>query len=375
MKQLLATTFLLLFAALPAASQDESASQPNDKIELLNGNIIEGVLTSISYKEISYVLQAGDARHTQQQNAREVRRIELHSSNKGYDLINAESRLQEGDYKEAAARFQAALKGGRTSSVAKQFAYHQLIRCGIALRDQAQTAAAIDSFRKEFPDTFFLLDTYVALYDLSREKGDKAGMTQAIDEIRKRGEALGLESWKAASDLKQADFHEMNRDWDKARKIYATLAAVASAKDDALLGELRCMSALNDTRGLAERSASLLIGLLKQKNPNARLLMGAYIARGDSLLDQKGKLKDALLDYLRVALDLGPAHSEPTPEYEAGLAKAAIAAARFAADPANTAGKDAYKARARQLLETLQREFGAASSWPAKVEAEIKAIP
>jgi hypothetical protein len=133
---------------------------------------------------------------------------------------------------------------------------------------------------------------------------------------------------------------------------------------------MRCLAASGDWSALKGKSDDILSN---PKGKDTRLLMGAYMGRGDVLLFQEKKNKEALIEYMRVVDVLSPKLEGITETHVIAMCRAAIACARFAIESKDPDVKQTYKGRALDLVAEAMKRFGKSASIDA-ADAEIKAI-
>ncbi len=164
--------------------------------------------------------------------------------------------------------------------------------------------------------------------------------------------SLAVASQDAApTDLSNAGLAEKKNDWRGALALYRKHLLSPVTRDEATLGELRCLTALSDLAGLKRRSLEILSSTQAKPPFSARVLIAATTARGD-VETGAGQVKEALLDYLRGAWVLAP--GETSREHETALARSSLTCAKLAAaqsDPRR------YRSRARELLADLDQAY------------------
>ena len=359
MKRIALVPVLVLFAA-PVWAQD-------DVLEFHDRDPERGRITKMTYQEITLEKVFGDQVIPQPFESPKIKSITFHINNKGYEVNRGESKLRSGDYKEAIKILKAVPKSPNVTNPAKQLGYKFLIMAYIYDGNDDGAEQAIQSFRKKFPDTYFLLWTYQTQYEVAARKGDKRAMKKIIDEFEKKADQLNDSFWKKSAQIMRAEFHEAMKEWRQALPIHKRLERDSNVGSMAKRGILRCLSALKDP-SLQAKAKGIIRSEKDKPRPDFRLLMAAYNGQGDARF-HKGATKDALLDYMRVVVVYGPQSGETSPEHEAGIAKAAIAAAKYASEQKDEAKKEDYKARAEGLLKELRITYGTGSWFRAAKKA------
>jgi len=356
-----------LTAAFLACSASSAIAQ-SDSIDLRvgkpAGDQIE--ITSMTYLLVRYevTLDDGTIIPNQQVDAPNVRGITLgHRNNRPFELSNGDTRMNQRDYSAAVQQFEKVVKGERFSRVAKEYAQRQIIECHLRLNKPDDVLKSIQALRDSFPESFYLVETYDIQYDVARLKGDEPAMAAAVEALSREAQRLNRPEMQVSAGMKKAELSEFRKQYAEALAIYEKHQSDALGGEEAQLGRMRCLSELGRDRDLFPVAEGFI---REEKKTSPRLLMGAYNARGDVSF-RNGRTKEALLDYLRVALHWGP-RTGGTPEYEAGIGKAAIASAKFSGEQEEPALKETYLGRAAELIRELRLRFGADSRW--HVEAE-----
>ncbi len=359
----------LVAAALPAAAQDKiiwkGERQP-----------IEGTVVSITYSQIKYRLVGSGPE--QEDNARDVKDIKFDPENTAlpfYEYDQGVKALNKGAGKEAVEQFNRALDRLKTSNSPnhpmRDFCRKHILEAHLAGGDAEAVVRAARDMRKEKPDSFFLRDSFLMQFRAAKLKSDSALQDATIKEIEEtvRSDRKYAELQRDAETLR-ADLHESNKRHDAALAIYTKLGGDRDLWEEVSLGTLRCLTALGRTADLKTKVESLLTEYREKRESNPRVYLGAIIARGDVNLAE-GKIKEALLDFMKGALDPGAAAR--TYEHETAVAKAAMAAARYGKQfgEKDKQNKVLYIDRARELREELKRGFPQ-TAWLTDVENAIQ---
>ncbi|MBI2899181.1 MAG: hypothetical protein HYY17_03290 [Planctomycetes bacterium] len=362
----LATAALLLLGAGRAFAQGDTLRFRDPRKADLPCEIV-----TMTCKQVKYTIFVnGEPVGTDQVNSMEIREIVL-GANKPYDVQLAEDSVSQGKNEDAIRRFEVASRKANCPEHYKQWCRISAARC-ILREGQAKRAAAyIADLRRELPDTFYLVESYVLQYEACRMEGNTAGQESTLAELGREADSRAMPDWKKAAELLYADLHEAQGKWNQALAVYAKYVNDPTQAKGARLGELRCLSALAKWDDLKRKAEAILSDAKGKKPYDEQLLIGAYNARGDCAL-ARGQTKDALLDYLRGVLVLNSS-GEASREHEAAIAKAAIACARLAGELRDPDEKGKYKNRARELQADLKRYYPG-SPWDKHVGDAINAI-
>ncbi|HTF55876.1 MAG TPA: hypothetical protein VK661_01290 [Planctomycetota bacterium] len=358
---------VLFAAARPASAQD--------KIKWKDRPDTEGVVISLNVKDIKYRLTNSPAE--QEEPSKNVRDIEFDQDNTlfPYEYSHGVAAFHKGDYKGAIEQFDRAIdRIKRTNSPnhpMRDFCRKYVVESYLKSGDAAGVVAAARELRREKADSFFIRDSFLMQYEAGKRRRDAKLLEETIKELEEAIKAdRRLDGLQADSELLRADFLEMNKKYADALVIYSKFGANREVWKEVTLGTLRCLSALGRTAELKSKVESILSEIRDKKDANSEVYLGALVARGDVQLSE-GKVKDALLDYMKGALD--PALARQSAEHEAALAKAAIAAARFAKQfgEKDKVNKTTYIDRAKELREDLKKAYPQ-TGWSADVDGAIK---
>lgn len=369
MKRTILALSMLATGALSAAAQDTIFWKGERQAT-------KGTVVSINFLQIKYRLEG--AAGEQEDNARDVKDIEFDPDNSTlpyYEFDQGMRALHKGQQKEAVEQFTRALdriKGSNTPNhPMRDFCRKHILEANLMARDSDATVASARALRKERPDSFFLRDSFMMQYDAAKMKRDTALLNDTIRELEEaiKADRRYAEQLQKDADLLKADVLEMNKKYDEAFRVYSKLGGVPEAWEEVNLGLLRCMSALGKTADLKAKVESLLVELKEKRDAHPRVYLGTMVARGDVFLAE-GKFKEALLDYMKGALDPGQAAN--TGEHETALARSAIAASKYARwfGEKDKSNKMLYIDRAKEMREELTRTFPQ-TSFTAEVDAAI----
>lgn len=366
-------TGALAFAALAGLP---AAAFGQDKIHLKNNPVPhEGVVITMTCREIQYesALAAGV---TQTQAASDVRAIEFDPMKKPTNMDLGESSLRKGDFADAKAKFEAGLRDPRIKEPQKQQSRWYLLRCLVNLGEWDGALAAARQLREEFPEGFYLKDSFLLQYQAAMGKGSLPDLESAVTDFNKTAGARGLaKEWEKNIDLLRAELMELKRDFRTAKTLHEKYLRNADAEValEARLGQLRCLAGLQDWSGLKGAADGIISDAKGKAGLSVRLTIGAYLSRGRALLLGDGKSKDALLDFMRCVVELGPKLAEGCREHEESLAMAAIASARLAGEQTDKEKRATYRSRAEGLKGELLKYYRG-SSHAGAVEQAIAAI-
>ncbi|HEU4338784.1 MAG TPA: hypothetical protein VFS19_01840, partial [Planctomycetota bacterium] len=322
---------VLASAGLSAAAQDRVIM---DKI-IWKGERAptEGSVININFVQIKYRL--GTVGGEQEDNARDVKDIEFDTENTliPYEYSHGLNALHKGDSKEAVRQFEKAIdlikKSNSPNHPIRDFCRRYILEAHKMAGDAQAVVATARELRKEKPDTFFLRDSFLMQYAAAKMKQPRdtalldATIKELDDVIRSDRRYADLQR---DADLLRADVLEASKRHADALTMYSRLSGDRELWEEVSLGTLRCLSALGRTADLKTKVESLLTEIREKRVSNPRVYLGAIVARGDLYLAE-GKIKEALLDYMKGALDPGQAAN--TYEHETSLAKAAMAAAKY----------------------------------------------
>ncbi|MBI4564915.1 MAG: hypothetical protein HY716_09520 [Planctomycetes bacterium] len=347
-----------------------SAAEAQDKIVWKdNTPTYECRVLSLTYEKITYDLGAGAP---QQSNARNVREIEFDPNNVPFDFPYARQELQRNPSKDVATRFERMKKDPRTSEPARDFCRKHIIEALLGAGDFEGAIAAAKALRTEKSDSFFLRDSFVLQYEAAQGLNDAKLQEETLKEFEAAAREKRMSEWNKDVDLMKADAAEAKQNHHLALEIYNKYANDREVRDAASLGILRCLSAMKDWVRLKSKAEAVLSEVKQRKDAPVRLHLAATTARGDALMAE-GKVKEALLDFIYGAWELGPRLGELSREHEAALAKASIAAAQYAKSfgEKNKENKTRYLQRAHDLFQELQRTYPR-TAWKPEVAEALK---
>jgi tetratricopeptide (TPR) repeat protein len=364
MHRALAAVFALSAGALPAAAQDvlkfRDPKTPDMPCEVF----------SLTYKTVEFE-PAAAAGTRLKEDAKNILTIIPDPNRKTFDFAHAEQAFNGGELEEAAQRFERVRRDPRAPDLLRQLAAIYIVRCLWARDNIPGTLAAIKNLRQDRPDSFFLLESYDYEIRCHLARRDEKAAAQAVAEMEAKGKE-GLPEWTKLAEVRRGAILELQGRPRDALAVYRKYVRDREVSEEAILGELRCLRELGDWGGLNGRAQQLLDELRGRKDASARLLTGAYNARGEFLLNG-GRVKDALLDFMQGVAVLNRG-GETSREHETALARAAFCCAKLAAQEKDKAKKDLYRARAQELLAELERAYpsSALRSETAKAIQEVR---
>lgn len=339
---------LALFTLTAAA-----AAQDTIKFKEGQGSDLQGEVQSLTHKVVEYELAAAPG-VKQPADAKKVAEIIPDGNRKTFDYATGETALSSGDLDQAIERFDRVTRDARASELLKQLAYMNLVKCRFMKDDLPGTVAAAQRLRKERPESFFLRDAFDYEIQAHLAKGDIDAASKTLGEFEAKGKSDGMTDWPKSADVKRGRLLELQNKWREALAIHRKYARDRDAGEEASLGEMRCLAALQDWPALASRADQVIIDAKGRKSAT-RLLTGAYNAKGEANLNS-GKPKEGLLDFLQGVMVLGKG-GETSMEHETALGRGAVACAKYAASLKEKAEKDRYKERAQQLVAELDKFY------------------
>lgn len=353
-------------AALPAAAQDKIIWKGERAPT-------EGVVISLNIKEIKYRLATGGGEQVEP--ARGVKDIAFDPESLPYEYNAGKTALQRNQFRDAVEQFEKAIdrikRSNNPNHALRDFCHKHIVEANLAAGDTDAVVKAARELRKEKSDSFFVRDSFLLQYEAAKNKGDAKLLEETMKEFEESIQKdRRLQDLVRDAELLRADANEMARKFDLALQTYTKYGADRDVWETVALGSLRCLSAMGKLLDLKQKTDSLFNELKREENP--RVLLGAMIARGDIRLSE-GKVREALLDYLKGLLELGPKVGD-TPEHEAAMAKSAIASVKYAQEfgkKDDKQNRDLYLGRAKELKEELKRTFPR-TGWLTEVEKAIR---
>jgi hypothetical protein len=362
MRNLLALSFAF------AASAADLAAQDVIKFKDPKSPDMEGDIISMTYKLVEIEIPVGGTMAKQPADARQIADIAPSNSKKSFDFAQGETAMANGDFPSAIQRFERTAADTRATELMRQLSSINIVRSHWYNGNRQGTVQAAQALRARKPDSFYVRESFELEVKGHIANRNQAGATAAIAAFAALGNANGMQEWAKSADLMMADLSELKNDWRGALAIHKKYSRDKDVGETATLGEMRCLTAIQNWTELSSRADAILNDAKGKKNYNNRLLIAAYNGRGDANLNA-GKIKEALLDFLQGAMVLGKVESSP--EHETSLARSGVACAKLAAAEKDKTRKDTYRGRAMEMMGELLK-FYPQSSFRAEVDKAIK---
>lgn len=357
---------ILLAAAAPALAQDviefNDGKRPN----------AEGEVLAMTFKIIDFEILAGEQRIPQKAAAKEVRRITLDTINKTFDFVSGEDLFAKGEFAQAAERFERVKRDPRAKDPVRQMAAIMLVKCHYTAGDLPAAIQAVKALRQDKAESFYLRDSYEFEYRCHLAMGNVAGLQQTVAAFEEKGRAEGMTEWAKSADLMRGQLLESQGKWSEALAVHKKYTTDKEVGDEATLGEMRCLTQLQQWPPLKAKADVILSSQKGKKGADDRLLTAAHNARGEVLLNG-GNAKDALLEFMQGVAVLNKG-GDSSREHETAIARAAVACARIAAAEKDKNKKTLYKQRAQELLGDLDKHYEKSAHRGAVLQAiqEVK---
>ncbi|MHC4605380.1 MAG: hypothetical protein ACYTAF_00400 [Planctomycetota bacterium] len=378
MRTIAAAALILALSAVSVLAQDS--------IRKTDGTMVDGEIIEMTYNSVRVRQPMGEQTIDQTVEARDVADVQLGGrENYPYALRKGQRAMEDEDFDAAIKFFDSVINESRrmmASDVAKQYAYWHRCEAVAKKGDRRATLKAILDFRRAYPETYFLRNTFEMQYELARAAGDVKEMGRALDAYKaqagKLRDQVSRRQWTKEAEVKKAEYYEFRGESSQALRIYAKYGRDSIVGDLARLGELRCLSTLGKFGAIRAKAATIVSEAtnaqkaVPRKPYNLRLLMAAYNGLGDCEM-QDGRTKNALMKFLRVVVDVGPSYGILCAEHEAGVGKAAIAAAKYASELDDKVKAETYIDRSESLMNDLVNSYGDGSQWVPKIKAAVKA--
>jgi len=357
----------LLAAAGAATAQDTIRIRNKD------GSIAEkqAEVVTLTNKMIEFEIDLGTSRAKQNEDSRNVIEIVPDNNGRTFDYNQAELAVNNGDWDQAVERFDKVRKDQRARELLRQLALIGMVKASWNKGDVAGTIAAARALRQERPESFFIRESFELEVKAHLAKNDHPAAGQVLQQFEDKGKSDGMPDWSKSAEVMRGRLLELQGKHREALQIHRKYARDRDVAEEASLGELRCLREIGDWAGLASRGEAILAENKGKRGLSARLMTGAYNARGEAALNS-GKVKDALLDFLQGAMVLNKG-GETSLEHEVALGRGAVAAARVAGAEKEKPKKDLWKTRAQELLAELERSYPG-SKLRAEAAKEIGAV-
>jgi len=365
MRNLLAITFVLAAASSPLFAQDIIRFKDPKSPDM------EGDIATMSFKVVEIEINVGGTLAKQPADARTIAEIIPSNSKKSFDFAQGEAAMANNDFASAIQRFERVANDTRATEVMRQMSLINIVRCQFYNGNPAGVVQAAQGLRAKKQDSFYVRESFELEVKAHLHTGNVAAASGAIQSFKNLGNSNGMQEWAKSGELMEAGLAERKGDWRAALQIHKKYARDNDVGEDATLGEMRCLTAINDFTSLNSRADAIIKDSHGKKNFNNRLLIAAYNGKGDADMNG-GKAKEALLDYLQGAMVLSK--GETSPEHESALARSAIACAKVAGAEKDPAKKTTYKGRAMEMFGELTRTYGANTKFRAEVDKAIKEV-
>jgi hypothetical protein len=363
MNKHLTTALLLAAMVAPLAAQDIiKFKDPNKNPDM------EGDIATMTYKLVEIDINVGGTLAKQPADARQIADLIPSNSKKSFDFAKGEESMANNDFDSAVERFERTKKDARASELQRQLAAINIVRCQYYKGNPNAVIQAAQAMRQQKPDSFYVRESFELEFKAhvaTRNVGGAAGVANAFSAM---GNANGMQEWAKSGELMQASLAEMKKDWRTALTIHKKYSRDADVGEDASLGELRCLTGVQDWTSLKSRSESIIKDAQTKKHSSTRLLIAAHNGLGEADLNG-GKPKEALLDFLQGAMVLSK--GETGPEHEASLGRSGVACAKIAAAEKDANKKGVYKGRAQEMKAELIQTYGKGSPYAADIDKAL----
>jgi hypothetical protein len=365
MRKLLAIAIALAATASSLQAQDVIKFRDPGKNPDMEGDIV-----TMTYKLIEVEINVGGTLAKQPADARHVVDI-IPGSKKHFDFTKGEESMANNDFSTAISRFERVVADQRASELMRQMSLISIVRCYYYAGNIQGVIAASQSLRNKKPDCFYIKESFELEVKAHLAAGNTGGASSAIVAFKNLANTAGMQEWAKSGELMDAGLAERKGDPRTALLTYKKYSRDADVGEDATLGEMRCLTAVQDFPSLGSRADAIIKDSTGKKNFNSRLLIAAYNGKGD-VDDKAGKFKESLLNYLQGAMVLSK--GENSPEHEASLARASIACSKLAAAEKDATKKGTYKGRAIEMFQELTKTYGANTRWKAEVDKWLKEV-
>jgi hypothetical protein len=365
MRKLLALAIALAATASQLQAQDVIRFKDPSKNPDMEGDIV-----NMTYKQIDIEINLGGTLAKQPADARQVADI-IPGSKKHFDFQKGEEAMANNDFTAAIQRFDRAVNDPRASELMKQLSMISIVRCHYYAGSTQGVVQAAQALRAKKPESFYIRETFELEVKAHIANRNQNGAAATILAFKNMANANGMQEWSKSGDLMEAGLAELKGDARTALQTYRKYNRDHDVGEDASLGEMRCLTAINDTTSLNSRADAIIKEAQGKKNYNSRLLIAAYNGKGDAE-DKAGKTKEALLNYLQGAMVLSK--GESSPEHEAALARSSISCSKLAVVEKDKNKKDTYRNRAIEMAQELMKTYGKGSRYNVDVDKAIKEV-
>jgi len=349
----MARTLSIAVAGVLCASAVANAA--DDIIRLKNANTISCTVTDETYEAVSYTSAGVEGR---------VRQCDVESieyGDRSPDFLAAERARSNGEFEEAIARYERAMKAPRARRFYVEPAcIYSIGLCNLQMGKKDKAEEALRKLIAEHPKAKFVPHAHIALGDvqLAIQRWDKAiesysAVANAIDSTL--GRPTFCEDLYYEAKLKMTEALVGKREFDKAIKdLDALMRDAERSYPDIALAAQRLKAAALIQNGKTDDGLKIyrdIIGKSIKEMEDAisarEIRLSTIVAQccngiGDAMMSA-GKPKDALLEYLRVVTVLSSAVGDEYPR--------ALIGAVHCFDTLQ------QKDRAKELLAELKREY------------------
>jgi hypothetical protein len=364
MRKLLALCILALAASAPAFAQDVIKFKDPKTPDM------EGDIVSMSYKLVEIEIPVGGTMAKQPADARQIADVVPSNSKKTFDFAQGENAMANGDFASAIQRFERTAADTRGTELMRQLAAINIVRSHWYNGNPSGTVQAAQAMRAKKADGFYVRESFELEVKAHLANRNQNGAKASIDAFAAMGNANGMQEWAKSAELMTAGLAELKGDWRGALTIHKKYSRDKDVGEEATLGEMRCLTAIQNWTELNSRGDAIISDAKGKKSFNTRLLIAAYNGKGEADLNG-GKSKEALLNFLQGAMVLGK--GETSPEHEASLARAAIACAKLSGAEKDKPKKDTWRGRAMEMVGELQKFYGKSRYLP-EIDKAIKDI-
>jgi outer membrane protein assembly factor BamD (BamD/ComL family) len=365
MRNLLAIAFALAATAAPLCAQDVIRFKDPKTPDM------EGDIANMTFKLVEIEINVGGTLAKQPADAKAIAEIVPSNSKKSFDFAQGEAAMANNDFQSAIQRFERVASDTRATEVMRQMSLINIVRSHLYAGNPQGVVQSAQALRAKKADGFYVRESFELEVKAHLHTGNVAAAANAIVAFKNLGNQNGMQEWAKSGELMEAGLAERKGDWRAALTIHKKYSRDADVGEDATLGEMRCLTAINDFTSLNSRADAIIKDSHGKKNFSNRLLIAAYNGKGDADLNG-GKAKEALLDYLQGAMVLSK--GETSPEHEAALARSAIACAKIAAAEKDAAKKGTYRGRAVEMFQDLVKIYGQGTKYKAEVDKAIKEV-
>jgi hypothetical protein len=331
------TMIALLLLAAPLAAQDVVRFRDPAKNPDLEGDIV-----TLTCKTVEVEVLVDGVRIKRTVDPRDI--VEL-VPRKSIDFAKAEEALANGDVAAAVQRFERV-----AGELPGQSAAIRIVRAHAEAGNHAAALQAARALRLRKPDGYYVGESYRIEVKTLLAMQDPKQAAAAVKAFLAQGNALVALDWIRDGEILDARVMDLQGNARAALPIYRKHAKDPGSADECALGEMRCLTALNDWPGLRRRSDAVIKESPTKKNPDPRTLIAAFTGRGDLDMND-GKPREALLNYLQGAIVLN--RGEKSSEHEVALARSSMTCAKLAAAEKTREAKDLHRGRAQELYREL----------------------